>query len=48
MRGSAVTAASITMMDGGTHKVQVAYNDRPGSYDDNFGSLSLTVVRTKA
>ena len=32
----------------GTHHVQVAYNDRPGSYDDNSGSLSLTVVRTKA
>jgi hypothetical protein len=32
----------------GNHTVQVAYNDRPGSYDDNFGSLSLTVVRTKA
>ena len=32
----------------GTHTVQVAYNDRPGSYDDNSGSLSLTVVRTKA
>jgi PA-IL-like protein len=31
----------------GNH-VQVAYNDRPGSYDDNSGSLSLTVVRTKA
>ena len=26
--------------------MQVAYNDRPGSYDDNSGSLSLTVVRT--
>ena len=35
-------------MVSGTHKVQVAYNDRPGSYDDNFGSLSLTVERTKA
>jgi opacity protein-like surface antigen len=43
-----VTAAPITMTDGGTHTVQVAYNDRPGSYDDNSGSLSLTVVRTKA
>jgi hypothetical protein len=32
----------------GDHTVQVAYNDRPGSYDDNSGSLSLTVVRTKA
>jgi hypothetical protein len=32
----------------GDHSVQVAYNDRPGSYDDNSGSLSLTVVRTKA
>jgi hypothetical protein len=32
----------------GNHTVQVAYNDRPGSYDDNSGSLSLTVVRTKA
>jgi hypothetical protein len=32
----------------GNHAVQVAYNDRPGSYDDNSGSLSLTVVRTKA
>jgi hypothetical protein len=28
--------------------VQVAYNDRPGSYDDNFGSLTLTVDRTEA
>ena len=27
--------------------VQVAYNDRPGSYDDNFGSLDLTVVHSK-
>jgi hypothetical protein len=41
------TPATITETDG-THHVQVAYNDRPGSYDDNFGSLSLTVVRTKA
>ena len=41
-------AATITETHGGTHHVQVAYNDRPGSYDDNFGSLSLTVVRTKA
>jgi hypothetical protein len=32
----------------GNHTVQVAYNDRPGSYGDNSGSLSLTVVRTKA
>jgi hypothetical protein len=32
----------------GDHAVQVAYNDRPGSYDDNSGSLSLTVIRTKA
>jgi hypothetical protein len=32
----------------GTHTVQVAYNDRPGSYDDNSGSLSLKIVRTKA
>ncbi len=39
--------AANTTVDG-THPVQVAYNDRPGSYDDNFGSLSLTVVRTKA
>ena len=31
----------------GTHTVEVAYNDRPGSYNDNSGSLSLTVVRTK-
>jgi hypothetical protein len=45
----AVTAPStIPPTDGGTHHVQVAYNDRPGSYDDNSGSLSLTVVRTKA
>ena len=36
-----------TAISAGTH-VQVAYNDRPGSYDDNSGSLSLTVVRTKA
>src|SRR3954447_1539251 len=34
-----------TTVSGGNH-VQVAYNDRPGSYDDNFGSLSLTVVRS--
>ena len=33
--------------DGGTHHVQVAYNDRPGSYGDNSGSFSLTVDRTK-
>jgi hypothetical protein len=32
----------------GNHAVQVAYNDRPGSYDDNSGFLSLTVVRSKA
>jgi hypothetical protein len=44
----AVTTAPITVTDGGTHHVQLAYNDRPGSYDDNSGSLSLTVVRTKA
>jgi hypothetical protein len=31
----------------GTH-VEVAYNDRPGSYDDNSGALSITFVRTKA
>ena len=43
----AVTSTPIISTDGGTHHVQVAYNDRPGSYDDNFGSLSLTVVRTK-
>ena len=42
------TAPAPALTDGGTHHVQVAYNDRPGSYDDNFGSLSLTVVRTKA
>lgn len=43
-----VTAAPIiNATDGGTHQVQVAYNDRPGSYYDNFGSLSLKVVRTK-
>jgi hypothetical protein len=35
----------ITVSD--ARHVQVAYNDRPGSYDDNSGSLSLTVVRTK-
>jgi hypothetical protein len=40
-----VTTAPISVSEG-TH-VQVAYNDRPGSYDDNFGSLSLTVVRSK-
>jgi hypothetical protein len=38
---------SITETDGAVHHVQVAYNDRPGSYDDNFGSLSLTVDRSK-
>jgi hypothetical protein len=43
-----VTTTTITANDGGTHAVQVAYNDRPGSYYDNSGSLSLTVVRTKA
>ena len=43
-----VTNAPITTTGGDSHNVQVAYNDRPGSYDDNFGSLSLTVVRTKA
>jgi hypothetical protein len=37
-----------TTVSGGARHVQVAYNDRPGSYDDNSGSLSLTVVRTKA
>jgi hypothetical protein len=43
-----VTAAPIiTATDGGTHHVQVAYNDRPGSYYDNFGSLSVNVVRNK-
>jgi hypothetical protein len=42
-----VTAAPITTTGGGSHNVQVAYNDRPGSYDDNSGSLSLTVVRAK-
>jgi hypothetical protein len=36
-----------TTVSGAQH-VQVAYNDRPGSYDDSSGSLSLTVVRTKA
>ena len=40
------TRATITETDG--QRVQVAYNDRPGSYDDNSGSLSLTVVRSKA
>jgi hypothetical protein len=40
--------ATITETDGLTHHVQVAYNDRPGSYGDNFGSLSLTVDHTKA
>jgi hypothetical protein len=34
-------------MVSGNHTVQVD-NDRPGSYDDNFGSLSLSVERTKA
>ena len=38
----------ITKTDGLTHHVQVASNDRPGSYDDNSGSLSLTVDCTKA
>ncbi len=33
--------------DGGGHQVQVAYNDRPGSYYDNFGSQSLNVVRAE-
>jgi hypothetical protein len=42
-----VTSKPITSTDGRGHSVQVAYNDRPGSYDDNFGSLSLTVVRSK-
>jgi hypothetical protein len=40
-------AETITATGGGSHTVQVAYNDRPGSYDDNSGSLSLTVVRSK-
>ena len=31
----------------GNHTVQVAINDRPGSYDDNSGSLTITVVRSK-
>jgi hypothetical protein len=43
-----VTGAEFTATGGGSHNVQVAYNDRPGSYDDNSGSLSLTVTRTKA
>jgi hypothetical protein len=44
-----VTAATtIAPTDSSTHNVQVAYNDRPGSYDDDSGSLSLTVDRTKA
>ena len=42
-----VTGRARSPRRGGTHHVQVAYNDRPGSYDDNFGSLSLNVVRTK-
>jgi hypothetical protein len=40
-----VTGASITVSEG-TH-VQVAYNERPESYADNSGSLSLKVVRAK-
>jgi hypothetical protein len=43
----AVTSSTEVSNTEGNH-VQVAYNDRPGSYDDNSGSLSLTVVRTKA
>ena len=39
--------AANTTVASGKH-VQVAYNDRPGSYDDNFGSLTISVVRTKA
>jgi hypothetical protein len=42
-----LSAATSVSTASGTH-VQVAYNDRPGSYDDNYGSLSLTVVRAKA
>jgi len=44
----ATEAPTFIATDGGTHNVQVAYNDRPGSYDDNSGALTLTVVRTKA
>ena len=44
---TAITTPATIKTDGGNHTVQVAYNDRPGSYDDNSGSLSLEVVRTK-
>jgi hypothetical protein len=27
---------------------RAVYNDRPGSYGDDFGSLSITVDRTKS
>ena len=45
---TAINTPATIKTDGGIHHVQVAYNDRPGSYGDNFGSLSLTVDRTKA
>ena len=41
-----LTEATTISVSQGTH-VQVAYNDRPGSYNDNAGSLNLTVVRSK-
>jgi len=41
------TATTIDPEGDGTHKVQVAYNDRPGSYYDNSGSLDLKVFRSK-
>ncbi len=28
--------------------VEVVINDRPGNYDDNTGTMSVAVVRTKA
>jgi hypothetical protein len=31
----------------GNHTVRVAYNDRPRSYNDNFGSLDLMVIHGK-
>ena len=40
-------ARSVNGTDGKAHQVQVAYNDRPGSYGDNSGSLNLNVVRVK-
>lgn len=42
-----VTNAAIDPPGAGTHHVQIAYNDRPGNYDDNSGALSVNVVRSK-